>query len=137
MPDTPTCVNLNLATSPLEEADGEFVRHKTTRRVHYERFAPTDPGVFDTVLWNTRGELTECTRGNLAVLLDGRWVTPALGCGLLPGVGRAHWLGQGRMVEAVVTLGDLPRAQALAFINSLRGWVDAKLASSVRTTPVY
>ena len=137
LPDTPTCVNLNLATSPLEEADGEFVRHKTTRRVHYERFAPTDPGVFDTGLWNTRGELTECTRGNLAVLLDGRWVTPALGCGLLPGVGRAHWLGQGRMVEAVVTLGDLPRAQALAFINSLRGWVDAKLASSVRTTPVY
>jgi para-aminobenzoate synthetase/4-amino-4-deoxychorismate lyase len=137
LPDTATCVNLNLATSPLEEADGEFVRHKTTRRAHYERFAPTDPGVFDTVLWNTRGELTECTRGNLALLLDDRWVTPALGSGLLPGVGRAHWLGQGRMVEAVVTLGDLPRVQALAFINSLRGWVDAKLASSVRTTPVY
>ena len=132
LPDTPACVTITLATGPLEEADGEFVRHKTTRRAHYERFAPTDPGVFDTVLWNTRGELTECTRGNLAVRLDDRWVTPALGCGLLPGVGRAHWLGQGRVVEAVVTLSDLPRVQALAFINSLRGWVDAKLAPSPR-----
>jgi hypothetical protein len=36
------------------------------------------------------------------------------------------------MVEAVVTLSDLPRVQALAFINSLRGWVDAKLAPSPR-----
>jgi para-aminobenzoate synthetase/4-amino-4-deoxychorismate lyase len=101
------------------------VRHKTTRRTHYERFTPIDPGVFDTVLWNAQGEVTECTRGNVAFLLDGRWVTPAAGCGLLPGVGRAYWLEQGRMVEAIIRLGDLSRVQALAFVNSLRGWVDA------------
>ncbi len=122
---TPTPVRLQLAARPLLEADSEFVRHKTTRRAHYERFAPTDATVFDSVLWNARGEVTECTRGNLALLLDGRWVTPALDCGLLPGVGRAHCLAQGRVVEAVVLLSDLPRVQALAFVNSLRGWVDA------------
>jgi para-aminobenzoate synthetase/4-amino-4-deoxychorismate lyase len=122
---TPAPVRLRLATRPLLEADSEFVRHKTTRRGHYDAFTPTEPGVFDTVLWNARGEVTECTRGNLALLLDGRWVTPPASCGLLPGVGRAHWLEQGRMVEAVVLLGDLPRVQALAFVNSLRGWVDA------------
>jgi para-aminobenzoate synthetase/4-amino-4-deoxychorismate lyase len=123
--DTATPVRLQLAASPLEEADSEFVRHKTTRRSHYDAFAPIDPAVFDTMLWNTRGEITECTRGNLALLLDGRWVTPALGCGLLPGVGRAHWLAQARMEEAVVRVSDLPRVEALAFVNSLRGWVDA------------
>jgi len=122
---TPAPVRLQLAASPLPEADSEFVRHKTTRRGHYEPFTPTDPDVFDTVLWNAQGEVTECTRGNVAFLLDGHWVTPAAGCGLLPGVGRAHWLEQGRLVEAIIRLSDLPRVQALAFVNSLRGWVDA------------
>lgn len=60
-------------------------------------------------------------------LLDGCWVTPALDCGLLPGVGRTHWLAQGRMAEAVVRVSDLPGVQAIAFVNSLRGWVEAHL----------
>jgi para-aminobenzoate synthetase/4-amino-4-deoxychorismate lyase len=123
--DTAEPVRLQLATLPLVQARSEFVRHKTTRREHYDAFAPADQAVFDTVLWNEEGEITECTRGNLALLLDGRWVTPALHCGLLPGVGRAYWLAQGRMKEAVVPVSDLPRVQALAFVNSLRGWVHA------------
>jgi para-aminobenzoate synthetase/4-amino-4-deoxychorismate lyase len=77
------------------------------------------------VLWNAKGEVTECTRGNIALLLDGRWVTPAASCGLLSGIGRAHWQAQGRVEEAVVHLNDLPRVEAMAFVNSLRGWVDA------------
>jgi para-aminobenzoate synthetase/4-amino-4-deoxychorismate lyase len=123
--DTPATVRLQMAASPMADTDGEFVRHKTTRRAHYDAFTPTDPEVFDTILWNTRNEVTECTRGSLALLLDGRWVTPAQECGLLPGVGRAHWLAQGRVEEAIVLLSDLPRVQALAFVNSLRGWVGA------------
>lgn len=127
---TPTPVLLQLAECALEEADGEFVRFKTTHRAHYEAFAPTEASVFDTVLWNRQGEITECTRGNIAVLLDGRWVTPPLSCGLLNGVARAHYLQQQRLVEEVVRLADLPRAQALAFVNSLRGWVEARLQVS-------
>ena len=73
------------------------------------------------MLWNEAGEITESTFGNIAVLLDGRWVTPPLSCGLLPGVGRAVLLHQGRLQEAVVRLQDLPRVQGWAFINSLRG----------------
>lgn len=122
---TPASVRLQLAPSPLPQAHSEFVRHKTTRRAHYDAFAPTDAAVFDTVLWNRAGEVTECTRGNIALRLDGRWVTPAAHCGLLAGVGRAHWLAQGRLQEAVVHLHDLPRVQELAFLNSLRGWVPA------------
>lgn len=125
LPATPPSVRLQLASRPLLEAHSEFVRHKTNRRAHYDAFAPGDAAVFDTVLWNAQGEVTECTRGTIALLLDGRWVTPAAHCGLLPGVGRAHWLAQGRVAEAVVRLNDLPRVQSLAFVNSLRGWVDA------------
>ena len=125
LPPTPATARLQLAPQPMALAHSEFVRHKTTRRAHYDAFAPATPGVFDTVLWNAEGEVTECTRGNIALQLDGRWVTPAAHCGLLPGVGRAHWLALGRITEAVVRLDDLPRVQALAFVNSLRGWVDA------------
>ncbi len=121
-------VRLQLARSPLTEAHSEFVRFKTTRRAHYAAFAPTETGVFDTVLWNEAGEITECTFGNIALLLDGRWVTPPLSCGLLPGVGRAIALRAGRVQEAVVRLEDVPRVEAWAFMNSLRGWLAATQA---------
>ena len=124
---TPEPVLLRLAQRPLAQAHGEFVRHKTTRRAHYAAFAPQEPGVFDTVLWNEEGEITESTFGNIAMLLDGRWVTPPLASGLLPGVGRAVALREGRVIEAVVRLQDLPRVQGWAFINSLRGWLQARL----------
>lgn len=123
----PARVRLQLATRPFDEARGEFTRFKTTRRAHYEAFAPTQPGVFDTLLWNRDGEITECTRGNIALLLDGRWVTPPLHCGLLNGIGRANRVRDGQLAEAVVLVEDLPRVQALAFVNSLRGWLDADL----------
>jgi len=124
---TPALVNIGLAATPFEAAQSEFTRFKTTRRAHYEAFAPTDPAIFDTLLYNTQGELTECTRGNIAVLIDGQWLTPALHCGLLDGVGRADFITQGHLKEAVITLTDLPRVQGWAFINSLRGWVDARV----------
>lgn len=127
LPASAVRVRLQLADRAFNEAHGEFVRFKTTRRAHYEAFAPTQAGVFDTLLWNAEGEITECTRGNVAFLLEGRWVTPPLRCGLLPGVGRARALREERVSEAVVRLQDLPRVQALAFLNSLRGWIPADL----------
>jgi len=132
LPASPARVRLQLAAQALEEAHGEFVRFKTTRRAHYDAFTPTQPEVFDTLLWNAEGELTECTRGNVAFLLDGRWVTPPLRCGLLAGVGRARALREGRVEEAMVRLQDLPRVQALAFVNSLRGWIPADLAETMQ-----
>ncbi len=121
-------VRLRLATRPFEAADSEFVRYKTTRRAHYEAFEPDEPGVFDTLLWNRHGELTECTRGNIALCLDGQWWTPPLASGLLGGIGRELALQEGRLQEKVLRVDDLGRASAIAFINSLRGWLDASLA---------
>ncbi|MBN9330655.1 MAG: bifunctional aminodeoxychorismate synthase component I/aminotransferase [Comamonas sp. SCN 67-35] len=123
---TATPVVLALADQPFAEAHGEFTRHKTTRRAHYAAFAPP-PGAFDTVLYNMAGEITESTFGNVAAWLDGRWITPALACGLLPGVGRAVALREGRVREGVLRLKDVPRVERWAFINSLRGWLDARL----------
>lgn len=127
MEASPPQVRLQLAERPLDAAHGEFVRFKTTRRAHYDAFTPAAPGVFDCVLWNARGEITECTRGNIAMRVDGRWVTPPLACGLLPGVGRALALREGRLSEAVVRVDELASVEDWAFVNSLRGWIDAAL----------
>jgi para-aminobenzoate synthetase/4-amino-4-deoxychorismate lyase len=127
LPPTLEPVQVKLANSPMMEAHSEFVRFKTTRRSHYEVFSPSTPNVFDTLLFNQAGELTEFTRGNVAVLLDGQWVTPPVECGLLAGVGRAVALRESRVVEGRIQRSDLARAQGMAFINSLRGWLSAEL----------
>ena len=129
---TATPVRLQLATRPLAEAHGEWVRFKTTRRAHYAAFAPAPgSGIFDTVLFNAEGEITESTFGNLAMQMDdGRWLTPPLACGLLPGVGRAVALREGRVQEGVVRVQDLHRVRRWAFINSLRGWVDCQMVGT-------
>lgn len=120
-------VRLALADRPMPTRGprAEYLAHKTTRRELYALDKPGD--AFDLILWNEAGELTECSFGNLALQLDGHWLTPPLAAGLLPGVLRAELLAQGRIREARLTREDLPRATGLAFFNSLRGWLPAQL----------
>ena len=124
---TPEPVVLALADRPIPTRGpgAEFLAHKTTRRELYAFDKPAD--AFDVILWNEAGELTECSFGNLAVQLDGQWLTPPLASGLLPGVMRAELLAQGRLQEARLTRDNLARAEGLAFFNSLRGWLPATL----------
>ncbi|XAH25792.1 aminodeoxychorismate synthase component I [Xylophilus sp. GW821-FHT01B05] len=129
MEESAVPVNVRLAGAALQPGHPDFVRFKTTWRAHYDQFTPTGAEVFDVLLWNAEGELTEFTRGNVAVCLDGHWLTPPLGAGLLPGIGRAHWLRSGRITETRLTRGDLQRAEGLAFFNSLRGWLPARLVA--------
>lgn len=121
-------VALKLADEAFAAAASEFVRFKTTRREHYASFAPAE-GVFDTLLWNSAGEVTEGTRCNVAFRRHGQWWTPPLRCGLLPGIGREHWLQNGRIREAVLHVKDLSDVEDFAVFNSLRGWLPARLLS--------
>jgi para-aminobenzoate synthetase/4-amino-4-deoxychorismate lyase len=109
-----------LALEPVDERD-PLLFHKTTDRALYDRARRDHPGADDVLLWNRRAELTESTRANLAVRLDGTWVTPALDCGLLPGTLREALLARGRLREAIVTVEELARADELVLFNSLRG----------------
>jgi para-aminobenzoate synthetase/4-amino-4-deoxychorismate lyase len=128
---SPQPVFFNLSAQALESMgrEHEFVAHKTTRRQHYEARLRSAPGVFDTLMCNERGELTEFTRGNLALKKAGRWLTPALHCGLLAGTYRADLLARGELTEAALTLVDLQRAEEVAFFNSVRGWLVARLVA--------
>jgi para-aminobenzoate synthetase/4-amino-4-deoxychorismate lyase len=114
-------LRLALDRDPVDPAD-MWLYHKTTRRAAYDRRRAARPDVDDVLLTNTRGEVTESTIANLAVRLDGTWVTPALDCGLLPGTRRSALLRTGRLVERRITLDELRAAEDLALVSSLRGW---------------
>lgn len=111
------------ALTPVDSSD-RFLFHKTTRRGVYEARRAERPGLFDVLLWNERGELTEFTNGNLVVELDGgRW-TPPRESGLLAGTFRADLLRRGEVAERVLTKRDLTRAARVWFVNGVRGWVE-------------
>ncbi|KWH05308.1 anthranilate synthase [Burkholderia territorii] len=111
--------------------DDALLVHKTTRRAEYDRAwqAAEALGGFDMLFVNERGEVTEGGRSNLFVKLDGRWVTPPLSSGVLPGVMRGVLLDDRTFgaEERIVTLDDLARADALLLTNALRGALDAVL----------
>jgi para-aminobenzoate synthetase/4-amino-4-deoxychorismate lyase len=119
----PTVVLARTAVSSQDR----FLFHKTTHRQQYERHVADAPDAFDVLLWNERDELTEFTRGNVVLEIDGERVTPARDCGLLAGVMRGELLDQGVIVERVITKPDLTRAERVWFITSLRGWVEVRL----------
>ncbi len=122
-------VRLQLAPEAIASRGplAEFIQHKTSRRELYDAFLAGKPaGIWDLILFNEDGELTEGCFGNLALEVDGDWLTPRREAGLLPGVGRAHWLQTGRIREARLALADLRRATRMAWFNSLRGWLQAE-----------
>ncbi len=122
----PAAAEATLAQTPVS-AGNPWLRHKTTRREIYASLASGQNGIFDTLLYNEGGELTEFTRGNLVVELDGRLLTPAADCGLLPGVYRAALLKRKRITEGIVRVEDLAQARRIWFINSVRGAVPVNM----------
>jgi len=114
-------------------ADDLFLRHKSSIRARYDAAwrAAEAQGAFDMLFFNERGELTEGGRSNVFVHLDGRWLTPPLACGLLPGVMRSVLLDDPawNAAEAVVTRAMLARADQVVLCNALRGALPATLAS--------
>jgi para-aminobenzoate synthetase / 4-amino-4-deoxychorismate lyase len=115
-----------LANTPIDRHE-RALHHKTTRRTVYDTHRQQHPEAFDVLLWNQQRELTEFTYGSLVLEIDRAWLTPKLSSGLLPGVMRAELIARGEISEHLLVLDDLPRAQSIWFINSVRGWIRVEL----------
>lgn len=122
-PQTPLQVSLS---KDKVNSSNPFLYHKTTQRSLYDQARADAPG-FDVLLQNERGEITEGSFTNIFIEKDGILFTPALHCGLLPGVLRAKLLAEGKCKEAVIHLADLRGADALYIGNALRGLCQAVL----------
>ncbi|MFM0401046.1 aminodeoxychorismate synthase component I [Paraburkholderia aspalathi] len=116
---------------PTMDANDPLLRHKTTRRAAYDRGwrEAEAKGAFDTLFFNERGELTEGGRSNVFVKLAGRWWTPPLESGVLPGIMRGVLLEDTdlRAAERVLARVDVQNAEALLVCNALRGAVKARV----------
>jgi 4-amino-4-deoxychorismate lyase len=121
--------NIQIAETRLYSAD-PMLRHKTTLRDRYNaaraEFSRQDAE--EVLLLNERGEVCEGTITNIFIDRgDGRLLTPALSCGLLPGVLRGELIVAGKAAEAVLTVEDLRAAKTVYVGNSLRGLIRARL----------
>ena len=104
------------------DSSNPFMYHKTTRRTLYDDQLREHPGCYDVIFLNERGEVTEGCYNTVVISHSGVLLTPALECGLLPGVLRAELLEVGAIREAVLTLEDLQTAETIWLVNSVRGW---------------
>ncbi|MCU6434963.1 bifunctional anthranilate synthase component I family protein/class IV aminotransferase [Undibacterium sp. Jales W-56] len=120
-----------LLASISTHSDDLFLRHKTTVRQRYDQAwqAAEQQGAFDMLFCNQHGYLTEGARTNVFILKQGRWLTPPLTDGVLPGIMRAVLLDdpQWRASEAQLRFDDVRAAEAIILCNSLRGVMHADL----------
>ncbi|MGH7642410.1 MAG: aminodeoxychorismate synthase component I [Candidatus Dormibacteria bacterium] len=127
-------VRLTVDRKPVQSAE-IWLYHKTTKRTTYESRKARHRDVDDVVMVNERGELTETTVANLALHLDGKWLTPSHEAGCLPGVQRGRLIAEGTLKERALYIEDLRRAQQIALVSSLRGWRVAVLKPDLGLAP--
>jgi para-aminobenzoate synthetase/4-amino-4-deoxychorismate lyase len=129
-----TPLKLALSRYPLTK-QMQDTRFKTTARDFYdgERARIKALTQSDEVIFlNDKQELCEGSFTSLFIKKDDRLFTPALSCGLLPGVLRHALIQTGRASEAVLTLSDIRNAEAIFLGNSLRGLMPAQFIGFLR-----
>jgi len=76
----------------------------------------------DDVLIVKKGILKDTTIANVALFIDGQWLTPQTP--LLYGTTRARLIDDGFLIPAVLTPDDIPNAQKIAVMNAMVGFVE-------------
>ena len=101
----------------LQEADlnQSFTYFKTTHRPHLSL------GEQEKIYHNKSGELLETSIGNLVLKIAGKFYTPPIRLGILPGIYRQHLLETGQVEEKALTIEDLKGAEAIYGCNAVRG----------------
>ena len=106
--------------STTSQVDG--LQHKTYP--YDSHFAVLDEAIMygfdDAIVFNSQNEITETAIANLALLIDGRWVTPPITAGVLPGVMRAVAIERCDINVAPVHISEVVRCDAALLLNSLK-----------------
>jgi para-aminobenzoate synthetase/4-amino-4-deoxychorismate lyase len=142
----PAPVHLNWPIPPAAQAElpqvtfsaqatdpnSPWLYHKTTQRELYdaERQRALAQGFHEVLFTNTRGEVTEGSITTIFIQQQNTLLTPAMECGLLPGVFRRYLMEQAPLLvrEAILTRRDLEKAEAIFVGNSVRGLVQVRIA---------
>lgn len=116
-------------------AAGRFTRFKSGERLAHVtalRLA-REAGADDGLMFNAEGALVCASASNVFVATGGRWLTPLVADGALPGITRGRLLACGQLagrpiIEAPVTGPMLLAAEALVLTNAIAG---ARAAASL------
>jgi para-aminobenzoate synthetase/4-amino-4-deoxychorismate lyase len=126
-------LTVRFASRAIDDRD-PLVFHKVTARSRYEselqRCEPCD----DVIFWNDRGEVTESTIANVVIFSDGKNWTPPREAGLLAGTFREELISKGELFVRTITKRELESAESFALINSVRGWMSARLQYSAKVS---
>jgi para-aminobenzoate synthetase / 4-amino-4-deoxychorismate lyase len=126
-----TALKFVIADYPIDK-NNLFLYHKTTNREVYAEYQKQKPSnVFDVLLWNNEGEVTEFTNGNVVVEMDGCLWTPPVSSGVLAGTFRESLIKKGEIFEKVISLSDLEQCTRIWFINSIRKWKEVQVIQKV------
>jgi branched-chain amino acid aminotransferase len=90
-------------------------------------------GADDALLVNTRGTIAEATAAALFLRSDGRWFTPPIADGALPGIARGLLLAAGFAEERSLAESDLHGAESAFLANSLGLRVVTKIEGTAVT----
>ncbi|KES17137.1 Branched-chain amino acid aminotransferase/4-amino-4-deoxychorismate lyase, partial [Gilliamella apicola SCGC AB-598-B02] len=97
-----------------------YLYHKTSNREHFPQLTIGK----EYINFNQHNEITEFVNGNLVLLINNQWVTPKIKSGLLAGTMRQFYLDQKQIIEKTILIDELLKADKIAFINSVRKWVE-------------
>jgi branched-chain amino acid aminotransferase len=98
-----------------------YVKHLSALDKVLAKQQARQAGADDAVFVNLHGHLTETTSWNLFVARAGQIFTPALRCGLLPGITRAVLLETYPIIENELPLEALTRAAEAFLTNAVSG----------------
>ncbi len=104
-----------------------YLQHKTSRRNLYEieLIQARKEGYYDVIFCNNDNEITEGSFNNVIIQKGTNFYTPPVKCGLLPGVYREYVINHPVLaypvIEKVLYLPDILKAEAVFLINSVRG----------------
>ncbi len=129
LPTVDTIFTYAISSHPVDSHD-PYLYHKTTNRRLYDdqhAYHSKETGCDEVLFQNERGELTEGSRSNLFVELDGILVTPPITCGLLDGTLRRALLdaADSTIIEQVVKPADLKLATRVYLGNSVMGLIES------------
>ena len=127
LPENPPFWRVVISDQRLQSGDPWLMIKSSARGVYDAARAALPDGVDEALLLNQYGQLCEGSITNLFLKRGDLLLTPALACGLLPGVLRADLLAKGRAVEAELMPDDLAKGD-LFVGNALRGLIPARLA---------
>lgn len=74
----------------------------------------------DALLFNTDDRVMESSTANIIALIGGKWVTPPLSAGPLPGITRELLIEWELLIERDLIFEELQRCESMALISSLR-----------------